>query len=156
MSRPTGSAAFEQSGPSLRLVLGIIALLAIVLGVLGYYRYAQSETHFVQAQAEIDAAAKHLDVEGCVSVIIDWHDGCEANRPLCDHGVPMMMTHCLKGRDRAQDCQALDLSSARAQWVFQRCTERGTPCKSRQRCPCADAYRALDSFCRHDQQGVAM
>ena len=128
----------------------------MVLGVFAYYRYAQSERHFKVAQAKIDAVAPHLTVEECVDLVINWHASCSANKPLCDHGVPRMMTHCLVGRDRTEACANLDLSSSEAKWVFRHCEERQTPCVDRKRCPCADSFRALDSFCRHGQQGVAM
>jgi hypothetical protein len=66
------------------------------------------------------------------------------------------MTHCLAGRDRAKTCEALDLSSPKADWIWTTCFERNTPCSNKKQCPCADAYRTLDSFCRHDQKGVAL
>ncbi len=154
----TGDSApnYDRSGPSLRIVLGVVVGLALPMGVLAYYRYVQSEQHFQRARAEMDRRGPQLDVEGCVDAVLAWHAGCEANRPLCDHGVPMIMTHCLGGRDRALACASLDLSSARAQWVFASCRDRGTPCRSRKKCACADAYRTLDSYCRYDQAGVAM
>ena len=147
---------YETSGPSLKMVLGLATLLVIPMGFLAYYRYVQSENHFKEATAEMARRGPDLDVEGCVTAVLEWHEACQANKPLCDHGVPMIMTQCLSGRDRAATCDGLDLSSAKAQWVFSSCKDRGTPCKSRKKCACADAYRALDSFCRHDQKGVAM
>jgi hypothetical protein len=74
---------------------------------------------------------------------------------LCDDGVARAMTHCLFGRDRTDYCESMDLDSVKAQWVFGRCLERGIDCHDKKRCPCANAYRAIDSFCRHDQKGVA-
>ena len=148
--------AHETSGPSLRLIFGILIVLVVGMGVLAYYRYVQSENHFVEASEQLKAAGAHEDVEGCIDQVLSWHERCEANRPLCDHIVPKMMMLCLSAQDRSRACDALDMSSARAQWVFRSCRDRGTPCKSRKKCPCADSYRALDSFCRHGQQGVAM
>ena len=152
---PQGQDA-DPSGPSLRWVLGSIGVLVVVLGVLGFWRYRVSERFFATSLGEIDTVAPSLDVEGCVTRVLQWHGTCEANKPLCDNGVPQAMTHCLVGADRSSTCAELDLSSAQAQWVFAKCLDRGTPCKSRKACPCADAYRALDSFCRHGQKGVAL
>jgi hypothetical protein len=146
----------ETSGPSLRLVLGTIAVLVVVLGVVAYWRYTVSERYFAESLKEIDAVGPTLDTEGCVSEVLKWHQQCEANKPLCDNGVPRVMTHCLTGADRKAYCDTLDLSSAKAQWVFDKCEERGTPCANRKRCACANAYRAIDSFCRHDQKGVSL
>jgi hypothetical protein len=146
----------DSSGPSLRLVLGTIAVLALVLGTLAYWRYTESERHFSEALREMDAVASSVDTEGCVTEVLRWHARCEANKPLCDNGVPRVLTHCLTGGDRKAYCEGLDLSSAKAQWVFDKCEERGTPCANRKECACANAYRAIDSFCRYDQKGVSL
>lgn len=153
---PVTSPEVDTSGPSLRVVLGVMAILIVVLGVGSYWRYTVSENHFAATFVEMDRKGPELDVEGCVDAVLEWHGRCSANKPLCDNGVPQVMTHCLAGRDRAKDCEALDLSSAKAQWVFSSCLERETPCRNKKECPCADAYRTLDSFCRHDQKGVAL
>jgi hypothetical protein len=146
----------DSSGPSLRLVLGSLGVLAVVLGVLGYYRYAASETYFAAGLARMEVVGTQVDTEGCVDAVLDWHTHCEANQPLCDNGVPRVLTHCLAAADRSETCEALDLSSSKAQWVYASCLERGTPCTNKKACPCADAYRAIDSFCRHGQEGVAL
>ena len=146
----------DRSGPRLSWVLGTVAVLAVAMGVLATVRYGESERHFRTIQREMDEKGPTLDVEGCVDAVLAWHARCEANKPLCDHGVPKVMTHCLAGRDRSAACAEIAGRSARAQWAFDRCEARGTPCKSRKKCPCADAFRAFDSFCRHGQKGVAM
>lgn len=147
----------ETSGPSLRLVLGCMAVLIVVLGVAAYWRYTVSENHFAETLAEMDRRGPALDVEGCIDAVLEWHGRCEANKPLCDNGVPQVMTHCLIAQDRTEACEALDPgASAKAQWVYVSCLERDTPCRSKKHCPCADAYRSLDSFCRHGQKGVAL
>ncbi|MBX7079480.1 MAG: hypothetical protein K1X88_09865 [Nannocystaceae bacterium] len=147
---------YDSSGPSLRLVVSIVVVLALVLGVVAYWRYTVSERFFADSLPEIDRVAPTLDTEGCVDEVLGWHRRCEANKPLCDEGVVRVMTHCLMGRDRSDTCSGLDLSSSKATWVFERCTKRGTPCTNRKSCPCADAYRTVDSFCRHEQKGVAL
>ncbi len=147
---------YEVSGPSLRLVLGGLITLALVLGVLAYWRYTVSERHFAKTIAEMDALGPTLDTDGCVGAVLDWHARCTANKPLCDDGVPRIMTHCLVGADRQSTCEELDLSSAKAQWVYGKCQDRGTPCRDRKKCACADAYRTVDSFCRHGQKGVSL
>lgn len=152
----TSEDSTETSGPSLRLVLGTIAVLVVVLGTLAYWRYTVSERHFAETLAHMDEVGPSLDTEGCVSEVLQWHSTCEANKPLCDNGVPRVLTHCLSGADRKAFCGGLDLSSSKAQWVFDKCEERGTPCANRKKCACANAYRTIDSFCRHDQKGVSL
>lgn len=146
----------ETSGPSLRLVLGLLSVLVLGMGVLAYHRYSVSENHFAVVLDEMSRDGASLDTEGCVGAVLKWHATCEANKPLCDNGVPRVMTHCLAAADRTPTCESLDLSSASAQWVYHQCQDRGTPCQDRKKCPCADAYRTIDSFCRHDQTGVAL
>jgi len=131
-------------------------VLIVVLGPLAYWRYTVSENHFAEVFADMDRRGPKLDTEGCVDAVLDWHAHCEANKPMCDNGVPQVMTHCLVGRDRSDTCEGLDLSSAKAQWVFNSCLDRGTPCRQKKNCACATVYRTIDSFCRHDQEGVAM
>lgn len=131
-------------------------MLAVVLGVLAYWRYSESERHFAATLQEMDRLGPTVEAEGCVTAVLEWHGRCEADPALCDHGVPLVLTHCLVGADRGATCDALDLSSAEAKWVFDRCVERGTPCTNRKKCACASAYRTIDSFCRHGQEGVAL
>lgn len=138
-------------------VLGGIALVAILVGFGSFYRYKVSERHFVEATAYMNEAGKSLDVDGCVSEVIAWHKRCAANKPMCDEGVPKVMTHCLAAADRTADCAKVDLAlSVKSQWVLEQCSERGTPCYNKKTCPCANAFRTIDSFCRHDQKGVAL
>jgi hypothetical protein len=152
----TSSTDVETSGPSLRLVFGILGVIVVVAGFGAFWRYKVSERHFAATVEEMNRLGPTLDTEGCVDAVLAWHRRCEANRPLCDNGVPMVMTHCLAGRDRSESCAALDLSSSKAQWVWKRCLDRGDSCVDKKRCACADAYRALDSYCRHEQRGVAL
>ena len=146
----------EPSGLKLRWVLGGISTLVVVMGVAGYWQLVKSRDHFAATTVKMDAIGKTVDTEGCITAVLDWHTNCEANAPLCDNGIPMVMTHCLQGRDRASTCESLDLSSAKATWVFKECEDRGTGCTNRKTCACASAYRAIDSYCRHGQEGVAL
>ncbi|MBL4685810.1 MAG: hypothetical protein JKY37_14540 [Nannocystaceae bacterium] len=160
MSAPTPPETSEgdvdTSGPSLRLVFGIIGVLVVCLGITAYWRYTVSENWFATSLPKLSETGEHVDTEGCVDAVLRWYDNCAANKALCDNGVPRAMTHCLMAADRAPTCEELGDRPAKAQWVFKSCLDRGTPCKSRKKCACANAYRALDSFCRHDQKGVAL
>ncbi len=134
-----------------------MAILVVVLGFAAYWRYTVSENYFAESLAEMDDKGKQLDTEGCIDAVLEWHERCEANKPLCDNGIPQVMTHCLVAQDRTNACEDIDTdASASAQWVYMSCYERQSPCRSKKHCPCADAYRALDSFCRHGQKGVAL
>lgn len=151
------SETHDTSGPKLKYVLGTVMVLVLVLGTLAYQRYAASETHFAAIMAEMDERGKELDAEGCVDAIIEWNKNrCDANKPLCDNGVPQVMSHCLMARERPNLCGDLEGKSSKGQWVFNSCKDRGTACRIRKRCACADAYRTIDSYCRHGGQGVSL
>lgn len=147
---------YERSGPPLWMVLLGLGVIVVGMAFLARQRYVASEQHFRVAQGEFDALGKTATVEACIDAVLTWRRRCTADGPLCHDGIPRMMHHCLAGQDRTAACQGLDLSSASAQWVFRSCRDRGTACQKSGKCPCADAYRALDSFCRHGQRGVAM
>jgi hypothetical protein len=164
----------------LRFVFGALAVLSILFGVLAYWRYANSERWVAEGISRMDAIGAEIDVEGCVDEAVEWYDACdqhEANAAVCLQGVGILMQHCLSARERDQTCELyLDPASnvheatedmrARARnpdaagesgrWVYARCEERGMVCRDKRECACAQAYRAIDSFCRTGQQAVQL
>ncbi len=159
MSTPVSPAAVDQSGPKLSWVLGGAAVLSIVFGVLSYRRYAMSEAYVAEGREMMDEAGKRLDAEGCIDAAIDWHAGCEdndTNQAVCNHAVKLEMYHCLKARDRSEACVDYAKMPDKGKWVYRTCDERGMRCINKKECACAEAYRALESFCRTDQEAVQM
>ncbi len=147
----------DWEGPSLRLVLLSMTAVALFMGVFAYYRYVTSERVIMAGMASLELKGTNLDSEGCIDEVLAWHKQCDALSVMCNDAVSIAMYHCLEARDRAPDCGKLkpDVVS-RGQWVFAVCKERGTECRHRKQCACADAYRALDSFCRTDQKAVQL
>ncbi len=147
----------DWEGPSLRAVLWSMTAVALFMGVFAYYRYITSEKEIMSGMASMEAQGTTIDSEGCVDRVLAWHKQCDALSVMCNDAVKIAMFHCLEARDRTEDCSKLkpDVVS-RGQWVFGVCKDRGTECRIRKQCPCADAYRALDSFCRTDQQAVQL
>lgn len=148
----TAPGQVESSGPSLRLVLGGAAALSILFGVLAYQRYAGSEKWVAEGIADMEAKGGQLDVEGCIDAAIEWHRGCEehdANQAVCNHAVKIEMFHCLAAKDRMPECTA-DWASPpeNGSWVYDACSDRGDRCINKRECACAEAHRAVDSFCR--------
>lgn len=154
----------ETSGPSLRLVLGAVASLTLLFGVLSYKRFAESEQSVARGIAEMEQVGAQLDAEGCVSEVIEWFHRCGAegaNAAVCTQGVALTMFHCLSARDREAACRPYlephlgrDGKVDPGKWVYEVCSERGNRCTQKRECACADAYRALQSFCRTDQKAV--
>ena len=147
----------DWEGPSLRTVLVSLSVVAVFMGVFAYYRYVTSEKAIMAGMIELEQRGGGLDSEGCVDLVLDWHKRCEALNSMCNDAVKIAMYHCLEASDRSVDCGKLkpDVVS-KGQWVFGVCKDRGTACRLSKQCPCADAYRALDSFCRTDQQAVQL
>jgi hypothetical protein len=141
-------------GPRLAVVIGLIAAVVVAMGVFATVRYNASERWVQRALSELEARGAGLDAEGCVSATLEWHKNCEATKVLCDNAVSMAMFHCLRKQDRAAACSSIDRAAPTGQWVFKRCEARGTPCKVMKQCPCAQSYRALDSYCRTDGEAV--
>ncbi|WP_106091786.1 hypothetical protein [Enhygromyxa salina] len=157
-----------------------IALISVVVGVLGYWRYANSERWVAQGISNMDAVGATLDAEGCVDEVVGWYGACDqhdANAAVCLQGVGILMQHCLSARERDETCeQYLDPTSDKhaasddmlerarnpataggsGRWVYARCEERGMVCRNKRECACAEAYRAIDSFCRTGQSAVQL
>lgn len=154
MSSP--ATEYESSGSSVAWLFSLLTVLVLGMGVLAYYNYAKTEDRFVEAFAIMDTRGPGLDVEGCIDAVLEWNADCGGNQELCDHGIPVVLTHCLKGRPRTATCEGFRELSADAKWAFAKCADRGTPCRSKKKCPCAAAYRGLHSYCVHHEEGVAL
>jgi hypothetical protein len=152
---------YEQSGPSLALVLSGAAVVSMLVGVLSYKRYADSERWVGEGLEQMDAIGAELDVEGCIDAALAWQHDCDiegANAAVCQQAVKIELYHCLVQADRSATCDA-EYSSVpddHGKWVFQRCEDRGTRCIIKRECGCAEAYRAVESFCHNDQKAVQL
>lgn len=137
-----------------------MAALSILFGVLAYERYAGSEKWVAEGIESMERVGKTADVQGCIDEAIEWHRGCEANdanQAVCNHAVKIEMFHCLQARDRKAECEA-DWSNPpeKGSWVYQACEERGNRCINKRECACAEAHRAVDSFCRTGGEAVQL
>jgi hypothetical protein len=174
--------ADTQSRPdrSLWYVFTTLAVLSITIGVLSYWRYANSERWVAEGISHMDAIGADIDVEACVDEAVTWYGGCDendANAAVCLQGVPILMHHCLSARERDETCELYldpessvhqasegmrerarnpDAAGESGRWVYARCEERDMVCRNRRECACAEAYRAIDSFCRTGQQAVQL
>lgn|GEM_PF-1117371 len=172
--------ARQTDGPSLKLVFGALAFVSISVGVGAYWRYANSERWVAEGIATMDRRGAELEPEGCIDEAVAWYGECDqqqANAAVCLQGVPLLMFHCLGARDRADTCeqylnpdspvrQPSEAMRERARnaatagdsgrWVYGRCEMRGMTCVNKRECACAEAYRAIDSFCRTGQQAVQL
>lgn len=157
---------YDRSGPKLSWVLGGTATLTLLFGVLSYKRYAESERWVAQGIAQMQSQGQSLDAEGCIDAAVTWHDACEdegANAAVCLQGVKLVLFHCLAAKPRVEACEPYMVPQLDPRgkvdpgdWVYMRCIDRGMTCKQRRECACAETYRTLESFCRHDGKGVVL
>ena len=184
--QPIGATSTEDaeyqpsSARGLRWLFIALASTSILVGVFSYWRYANSEQWVVEGIAQMNTLGPGLDVEQCVDASVEWYDACDqhdANAAVCLQGVGIVMQHCLSARERDQTCelyldhtssvhQASEFMRERARnpekagesgrWVYARCEEREMVCRNKRECACAEAYRAIDSFCRTGQQAVQL
>ncbi|PRP98304.1 hypothetical protein ENSA5_30370 [Enhygromyxa salina] len=165
---------------SMKFVFIGLALVSVIVGVLGYWRYASSEQWVVEGVAKMDALGPKLDAEGCVDEVVGWYNDCDqhdANAAVCLQGVGILMQHCLSARERTQTCELYlnpesaahavtddmrararnpDKAGGSGRWVYARCEERDMVCRNKRECACAEAYRAIDSFCRTGEEAVQL
>lgn len=148
----------QRSGSrSLRWVLGGVTAVGLLMTLAMHRAYTRGEEVVRAALPAFDEKGKSLDAEGCIDEVIAWHKTCDATSIMCNKGVLPAMYHCLKAQDRAADCAKLpETEGMDGKWVFVTCKERGTQCKRTKECACAEAYRAIDSFCRTDQKAVQL
>jgi hypothetical protein len=162
------------------LVFGLMGIVTVLVGVLSYRRYANSERWVAEGIAEMDRVGAELEPEGCVEEAVAWYDACdqhEANAAVCLQGVSVLMFHCLDARDRGDSCELYlgpdspmrqpteamrerarkaETAGESGRWVYGRCEERGMVCVNKRECACAEAFRAIDSFCRTGQEAVQL
>jgi hypothetical protein len=170
----------QSDGPSLKLVFGLLTIVTLIVGVLAYRRYANSERWVAEGVDKMDRIGAALEPEGCVDESVQWYAECDqnqANAAVCLQGVAILMFHCLDAADRTQTCELYldpdsavhqptesmrerarkaETAGASGRWVYARCEERGMSCINKRECACAEAYRAIDSFCRTGQQAVQL
>jgi len=131
----------------MRLLLTGIFTASILMGIVAFHRYAQSERYI---RADIGAFLRRgaaLTVPQCVGEVLSWTKRCQAMLSLCDASVSRMMNACLHGQDRRGYCGSLKVSTADTSFGFRDCKARGV--NGRQKKACAASYRMIASFCHH-------
>jgi hypothetical protein len=141
---------------------------SVILGVLAYRSYSNSEVHLHVAFQDLAAQGATLDTEECVLAVLHWHGNCEAMKSLCDHAIPMAMTHCLKrsesaslrAKERLDYCVAFRWPRSKAKWTYEKCKVIGVSkddgSRRDQIKACGNAFSAIENFCRHNAEGVRL
>ncbi len=149
----------REGGSGLGIVLGAVASLSVLMGVLTYWRYAKSEEYVRVGILDMQKRGADLDAEQCVDATLAWAHDCDingTNAVVCEQAIKIVLFHCLKAKDRADECVPYDKPRASGSWVYEVCVEKGFECPSKRECGCAEAYRGLESFCLNDQERMQL
>lgn len=137
------------------IVIASVFTLATVLGVVAFWRFEVSSSYIHASLAEFDQRGPSLDADGCVGEVLAWNARCEAMKSMCDQAIPMVMEHCLAGKERKEACAALPLEDApRAQWTYERCAAHEVTRRNKK--VCTSAYRAMVQYCHTGERGVIL
>jgi hypothetical protein len=151
-----------------RRVLTVLFTISLVGGILAYRSYSNSEQHLHAAFDRMAAEGATLNTEECVPVVLAWHRNCQAMKSLCDHAIPMAMTHCLtrddaevpRQKERLDYCTGFTWPQSKSKWTHDKCEAIGIGKKhgtSRDDIKaCGNAFGAIENFCRHNTKGVLL
>lgn len=141
------------------IVIGIAMLVGAALGVFVYLRAADGSVVIAHDFKAMRERGAQLDANACVEESLAWfNDRCDAVGKMCIDAVPRMVGECLAAQDRSQACAAIGNDLKPSQWAYDRCKALGIDRKSEKpvKESCTLAWRALDSWCKSGQKGVAL
>jgi len=141
------------------MVIGGCMVVGAALGVFTLFESKRGAENVVTAMQKARKAGANVDAETCVALALDWHDrDCDAPGKMCLDAVPKLVGECLAAKDRTASCVALGNDEKPSQWAYNRCKARGIDRASKKgiKESCTSAWRALDSYCKSNQKGVAL
>ncbi len=141
------------------IVIGSCMVVGAALGVFTLFESKRGAETVVLAMENARKAGAQVDAEACVSLALDWHDrDCDAPGKMCLDAVPKLVGECLAAKDRSEACVRLGNDEKPSQWAYNHCKARGIDRESKKgiKESCTAAWRALDSYCKSNQKGVAL
>lgn len=148
-----------RSAKAAWIVIGIAMLIGAALGVFVYLRAADGSVVIAHDFKAMRERGAQLEAEACVEESLAWfNDRCDAVGKMCIDAVPRMVGECLAARDRSATCAEIGNDLKPSQWAYDRCKALGIDRKSEKpvKESCTLAWRALDSWCKSGQKGVAL
>jgi len=155
---PAGDAPI-RSGKWAWIVIGACMVIGAVLGATTYFRAAKGAEGVGDKMREMRERGAVMTGPECVADTLDWHDKtCDAPGRMCIDAVPRVVGECLAGQDRSALCVEIGNTEKPSQWAYNKCKNRGIDRKSKKgiKESCTQAWRALDSWCKSGQKGVAL
>lgn len=148
-----------RSGKWGYIVIGACVVIGGFLGASTYFRAADGAEGVGDKMRQMRERGAHIDGVACVTETLDWHDKeCTAPGRMCIDAVPRVVGECLAAQDRSALCAEIGNDDKPSQWAYTRCKARGIDRKSKKgvKESCTQAWRALDSWCKSGQTGVAL
>ncbi len=140
-------------------VLGVIGILALVLGVLAFRNIKRSIITIDKTQKSMIAAGKKLNLNGCVDRILEWKKMCGAIHVICRSSIPRMTAACLEAQERKADCRALKLKQYKTSAHFRHalCKAKGLHRRRHWKRECGAIYGTVWKYCNYwNQKGKAV
>lgn len=132
-------------------VLGIIAVLALVLGVLAFRNIKRSIITIDKTQKEMVAAGKKLNLEGCVQRVLKWKRMCGAIHVICRSSIPRMTAACLEAKQRKNACRSMKLGQYKTSAHFRHsmCKARGLHRRRHWKRECGAVFGTVWKYCKY-------
>lgn len=153
------NSAPQRSAKMAWVVIGACCAIGAVLGATTYFRAASGAEHVGEKMVEMRKRGATIDAVTCINETLDWHDKqCDAPGRMCIDAVPRVVGECLAAQDRSALCAEIGNDEKPSQWAYNKCKARGVDRKSKKgvKESCTQAWRALDSWCKSGQSGVAL
>ena len=130
------------------VLLAFVGLMWVVMGVGSTAKYFQSEDHIGKTLAHMVEAGKTATIEECVDEVLAWRPQCTALVGLCDGSIDRVMSACLAGQDRTNECLALREDIGHTGLGVEECRARGIERRKGQDKECAKSYGQVSAYCR--------
>ncbi len=140
------SGAGRSSG--LIVLAAFVVLIWVVMGYGSTAKYFESEDHIGLTLAHMQEAGATATVEQCVDEVLEWRPNCMALVGLCDASIDRVMSACLAGQDRTEECLGLRDKIGHTGMGVKECRERGIERREGQDKECAGSYGQLSAYCK--------
>lgn len=164
MSSSASSSQTPTTDRSNLKTAGVVILIAILLSSLlggllfrNYSKFLSYAHHTLTHPATPPPwiANGPLSPEACVDATLDWSAACVGIKSLCDEYTTRVTQECLGEGDHREYCTLLGNRTATTEFGLQECYARGTR-RHFDSESCANAYRAIDSYCAYIRDEAAV
>ncbi len=138
----------ERRSSGLIVMAAFVVLIWVVMGFGSTARYFESEDHIGATLARVHEAGATATVEQCVDEVLEWRPTCTALAGLCDGSIDRVMSACLAGQDRTNECLAMRDDIGHTGLGVEQCRDRGIERRKGQDKECAKSYGQVSAYCK--------